>query len=191
MPKLGLKKAEKKRQKELTKEVNLQNKYAKYVKEIEARISAMSPEERIALAHKISNEIRLNEAKLKDNKDKLNAADNELLDIFSNVVASSILGGTLGTTISLLTGEDNAELTGFLTALFATSLSGTLELALLDSKYKFRPISKIKRNKAEKNIKNLERKSDALDEIKEHLNETYGIKVKVPASRLLGLDREM
>lgn len=151
----------------------------------------MSPEERIALAHKISNEIRLNEAKLKDNKDKLNAADNELLDIFSNVVASSILGGTLGTTISLLTGEDNAELTGFLTALFATSLSGTLELALLDSKYKFRPISKIKRNKAEKNIKNLERKSDALDEIKEHLNETYGIKVKVPASRLLGLDREM
>lgn len=85
------KKAGKKRQKELTKEMNLQNKYAKYIEEIEARISAMSPEERIAFAHKISNEIRLNEAKLKDNKDRLNA-DSELLDVFLNLVASSILG---------------------------------------------------------------------------------------------------
>lgn len=181
-------KAEKKRQKELTKEMNLQN-----IKEMKARISAMSPEERIALAHKIANEIRLNEAKLKDNKDKLNAADDdESLDILFNLGASAILGGALGTTISLLTGSDSAELTGFVAALFATILSVKLEYTYIrrDTKHKFR-LSKIMRNKAEKNIENLERESDALDEIKAHLNETYGIKVKVPASRLLGLDREM
>lgn len=77
-------------------------------------------------------------------------------------------------------------------ALCGSMISGSIEIANLGAEHKYkRPITTMKRRKALENIENLERESDALDEIKEHLNETYGIKVKVPASRLLGLDREM
>lgn len=185
-------KAGKKKQKELTKEKNLQSNYAKYIKEMEARISAMSPEERIAFAHKIANEIKLNEAKLKDNKDALiNTADSEILDSILNIAGTSILGGAIGATIALSTGGDSASL-ALIMALCGSMISGSIEIANLDAEHKYRrPITNMKRRKALENIENLERESDALDEIKEHLNETYGIKVKVPASRLLGLDREM
>lgn len=90
------KETEKKKQKELEKENNLQSEYINKLFEVQVKIANMSPEEANEFAQKITNEIRLNNAKLLDNKEILTRTDAEDVESVFHTACLTFLVGAVG-----------------------------------------------------------------------------------------------
>lgn len=158
----------------------LKNKYNEQLIEEKNFLESHSNVYREYFAYELSKKIRLNEAKLNDNKNKLVKAsgkvletDNPLEPLFMG--ASAMAGAALGVGIaSIATGEPPLPTDVFC----ASALVGTMATTSLNMVCELtRPVSRLKRNKAQKNIEELDIENDYLNKLKEHLIETYGISV--------------
>ncbi len=173
---------EAKMQEEAEKTRILEAKYNQQFLEDKFLLEGVPHEYRESFAYDLSKKIRLNEAKLKDNKGKLVKAGKKVCEIDTlcpplSVGLSALAGAVLGTELATIA-TGGSPLTIDSNILYDSALVGSMATAGLNAVCKItRPVSTLQRKKAQKNIQELDMENEYLNKIKNHIIETYGISV--------------
>ncbi len=175
-------KAEAKMQEEAETIRTLEAKYNQQFLEDKFLLEGVPHEYRERFAYDLSKKIRLNEAKLKDNKKRLVKANKKICGVDTlwyplGIGLSAVAGVVLGTELAnIVTGE--SYLTMDSDILYNSALVGAMATASLNGVCEItRPVSKLQCKKAQKNIQELDMENEYLNKIKEHVINTYGISV--------------